>query len=86
MTDNGRRVLKVMLDLEKKDAATENEWSEASRIAKHYSEQFGEITTMQASSFLTHMRRERLVERHAGADKKFAWWRLTTKGRELADA
>lgn len=86
MTDNGRRVLKVMIDLEKRDVATDNAWFEASRIAKHFTAQFGETTTMQISAILTHMKIERLVERQAATDKKFAWWRMTTKGRESADA
>lgn len=89
MTDSGRRVINVMMELEKRDVATDNAWFEASRIAKLYRETFpdlGIVTTMSISAILTHMRREKLVERHAGPDKKFAWWRLTTKGRELADA
>lgn len=89
MTDNGRRVLNIMFELEQKDAGSDNTWFEASRIAKHFREKFpqmGIVTTMTISAILTHMKREHLVERHAGSDKKFAWWRMTTKGREAADA
>lgn len=88
MTNNGRRVLTIMFELEKKDVDTENTWFEASRIAKHFGDRYPQMhpTTMQISAFLTHMKSERLVERHAGPDKKFAWWRLTTKGREAVDS
>lgn len=84
MTDKARQVLAVMARLEERDAKTENDWFEASRIAKLYSEIFEEISTMQVSAVLTHAKRERLVERQAATDKKFAWWRRTTKGKEHA--
>lgn len=85
MTNKARQVIVVMARLEERDDKTGNDWFEASRIAKLYTEIFEEITTMQISAILTHMKRERLVERQAATDKKFAWWRRTTKGKEVVN-
>lgn len=88
MTDNGRRVLEAMATLEERDAATENEWFEASRITKLLVEEFPKLfgsrakPVMTTSSVLTHLKRERLVERQVSTDKMFAYWRRTTKGKE----
>lgn len=93
MTNKAKMVLEAMAILEERDAGTtENEWFEASRISKLlvelHPEIFGELENpvMTTSSVLTHMKRERLVERQVSTDKKFAWWRRTSKGKELVSA
>lgn len=88
MTDIGRKVLECMDKLEERDAkTTENVWFEASRITKLFRELFDDLEdkpspVMAVSGVLTHLKRERLVERHASTDKKSAWWRRTSKGKE----
>jgi hypothetical protein len=87
MTENGRKVLEVMVELEQKDSKTDNQWFEASRITKHYIERFGDLEgrakpVMTISGFLTHLKRIGLVERQVSTDKMFAWWRRTPKGKE----
>lgn len=87
MTDNGRKVLEVMKELERRDSKTGNVQFEAKRITKLFQEKFGEISgrakpVMTISGFLTHLKRENCVERQASSDKLFAWWKLTPKGRE----
>jgi hypothetical protein len=78
-----------MEELEERDSATtENEWFEASRITKLYCERFDDLedkssAVMAISGVLTHLKRERLVERHVSTDKKFAWWRRTSKGKNV---
>jgi DNA-binding MarR family transcriptional regulator len=37
---------------------------------------------MTVSSYLTHLKREGLVERQASSDKRVAWWRITEKGEK----
>jgi len=91
MTDNGKKVLEVMKELEERDEKSENEWFEAKRITKLFQEKFGEISgrakpVMTISGFLTHLKRENYVERQVSTDKLFAWWKLTKKGREAVDA
>lgn len=92
MTDIGRRVLECMAVLEERDADTSgNEWFEANRITKLYREKFDDLKdkaspVMALSGVLTHLKKERLVERQAATDKKFAWWRRTSKGKEINNA
>ena len=93
MTINGKRVIECMLELEERDAGTtENEWFEASRITKLFIKEFPNVLAsrmkpvMTISGVLTHLKRERLVERQVSTDKKFAYWRVTNKGKEKFSA
>ncbi len=92
MTDIGGKVLECMAELEERDAkTTESEWFEASRITKLFRERYDDLEdkaspVMALSGVLTHLKRERLVERQVSTDKKFAWWRRTSKGKESISA
>lgn len=90
MTENGRKVLETIIELEKRDKKSDNEWFEAKRITKIYQELFGELAgrakpVMTVSGFLTHLKRLGYVERQETTDKMFAYWRITKKGRKALD-
>lgn len=82
MTDNGYKTMKILLKLT--EAAEEKDkeaWFTASQITKKFRLKRAK-PVMTISSYLTHLKREGLVERKASSDKKQAWWSLTKKGRK----
>lgn len=91
MTENGKKTLECVIALERKKPKRDG-WFEAKEITEIYEGKYPEdledrsSPVMTISSYLTHLKREGLMERLASKDKLFAWWAITKKGRRAVDA
>jgi hypothetical protein len=86
MTPAGRQAAEILLALMGRYPGKEG-WFTAREVAEHFPGLEGrEKPVMTVSSYLTHLKRSKYVERRAAADKQQAWWRLTDKGRRALDA
>lgn len=88
MTNNGKQVLLILLDLEER-------YPEDAKLggftASDITTQFKGLPerrspVMTVSSYLTHLKRDGYVKRKPSGDKTTAWWGLTAKGRRMARA
>lgn len=86
MTTNGKRTLEVLTELE--DAYPDEEIGfTASDITKKFKNlPTRNAPVMTVSSYLTHLKRQGLVDRQSSSDKTTAWWKTTKAGREAIRA
>jgi hypothetical protein len=80
MTENGRRCLQILVDLEERFPDPQGFTAEDITV------QYDDLPkrakpVMTISSFLTHLKRLGYVTRKPSSDKTIAWWSSTELGR-----